>query len=390
MRRRKQGMKKYFLTTAMMGTLVAPAFGEDIKITESSTCNIDVLGTSENNATANAIATWVMNKYTLNPGEYLYVNGTEIKIEDCISQSYCPGGEYNIENATESIKSCPKDFPSSEKGAGYITQCFSACDTTTIPKASEVTGGIYYGGNTKTCKPTACVAGWHVKQDTLLTNAIGSDSGTDSAYINHYGTFNEQNFNTTGPKGKEYYGMSGNNSFAINYSALGILTGRSICSTSGGVSAQDNPSTPDKITIKENLADETGTTDAVHCYCQIESFKPIDGYKLYITSAPWALLVTRQDSEVCAKNCAYMCSNNLRNNTDTLSVMFRTAIFNATPALPAICTANKINIEWDPDNNAPKTKNTCTYEGKITLPSTPVKPGYEFVGWKVIPKGATE
>ena len=45
-------MKKYFLTTALMGTFIAPAFGADKIITSANTCTFDVLGVSDNNAVA--------------------------------------------------------------------------------------------------------------------------------------------------------------------------------------------------------------------------------------------------------------------------------------------------------------------------------------------------
>ena len=48
------------------------------------------------------------------------------------------------------------------------------------------------------------------------------------------------------------------------------------------------------------------------------------------------------------------------------------------------CAANTINIDWNPDNNGEHIKNMCTYDGSITVPSDPVKPGYTFTGWKLV------
>ena len=48
------------------------------------------------------------------------------------------------------------------------------------------------------------------------------------------------------------------------------------------------------------------------------------------------------------------------------------------------CTNNTINIDWNPDNNGEHIKNMCTYEGSITVPADPVKPGYTFTGWKLV------
>ena len=54
------------------------------------------------------------------------------------------------------------------------------------------------------------------------------------------------------------------------------------------------------------------------------------------------------------------------------------------------CRANTINIDWNPDNNGEHIKNMCTYDGAITLPADPVKPGYTFTGWKLVDGTTTE
>ncbi|MBR2511317.1 MAG: InlB B-repeat-containing protein, partial [Alphaproteobacteria bacterium] len=64
--------------------------------------------------------------------------------------------------------------------------------------------------------------------------------------------------------------------------------------------------------------------------------------------------------------------------------VFRAAVMNNLPELPATCAANTINIDWNPDNNGAHTINQCTYEGSITVPADPVKPGYTFTGWKLV------
>ncbi len=42
---------------------------------------------------------------------------------------------------------------------------------------------------------------------------------------------------------------------------------------------------------------------------------------------------------------------------------------------------NTITINWNDGTNT--VQNTCTYGGAITLPPTPVRPGYVFGGWKI-------
>ena len=51
--------------------------------------------------------------------------------------------------------------------------------------------------------------------------------------------------------------------------------------------------------------------------------------------------------------------------------------------LQADWTANTIHLDWY-SNDTKQTSTTCTYDGGITLPSTPEVPtGYTFGGWKV-------
>ena len=48
------------------------------------------------------------------------------------------------------------------------------------------------------------------------------------------------------------------------------------------------------------------------------------------------------------------------------------------------CANNIINIDWNPDNGGEHIQNMCYYDGAVTLPSDPVKPGYTFTGWKLV------
>ncbi len=48
------------------------------------------------------------------------------------------------------------------------------------------------------------------------------------------------------------------------------------------------------------------------------------------------------------------------------------------------CANNIINIDWNPDNGDASTQNMCIYDGPVTLPSDPVRPGYTFMGWKLV------
>ncbi len=369
-----------------MGTFIAPAFGADKIITSANTCTFDVLGVHENDSTANTIATWDLIDYTLNPGQYLNVTETSVDKTTCPAGSYCVGGGYTVETADNSIAQCPAEYPNSAEGAGADTQCYTACTLNMVPKAKAVTGNDYYGNGTDTCEPTACVAGWHVKPGLTLTEIIGEEAGTNRAHIRNDGSFDEVDFGG-GIKGQEYYGISGKNSFAVDYAGKGMLTGHGRCSTQPGVREFDWPTeTGGEITVVNNLTDETGQEGAKYCYCQVDGFTPTGGDKVIVTSAPWVYSDNSNGSaDYCVDNCAGSCGIALVNDV-VINLHLRAVMFEAIGSItPATCAANTINIDWNPDNGGEHTVNQCTYEGSIELPTPdPVKPGYTFTGWKLV------
>ena len=367
------------LSSAFVMTMVSfGAFAADSTITGGAgTCTVEVLGVHDNNATANTIATWTLNKYTLVPGKRLNVTDTDVETVDCDSGSYCPGGEYTVETASEATKSCPADFPNSETGAGADTQCYTACTVDMVAKATSVTGNDYYGSGVDTCEPTACVAGWHVKPGLNLMETIGDVDGTDSAYIDNNGVFVE-----TGSYGQEYYGISNNMTFAIYFGYHGMVTGRATCSTKKG----NRYISGDKITgttIYNTVTDETGQEGAKYCYCQLNEYTDTNGVKIKFLSAPWVFYDDMRDDVGCHHQCPRYCSIYLNNYASTYAWL-REAMFKSI-VIPATCAANTINIDWNPDNGGEHIKNMCTYEGAIELPTPdPVKPGYTFTGWKLV------
>ena len=50
----------------------------------------------------------------------------------------------------------------------------------------------------------------------------------------------------------------------------------------------------------------------------------------------------------------------------------------------SFCMNNTLNISWNPDNGTTPIQNMCMYDGAITLPADPVRPGYTFTGWKLV------
>ena len=190
-----------------------------------------------------------------------------------------------------------------------------------------------------------------------------------------------------GAKGQEYYGISDKMSFAVDYAGKGILTGHGRCSTQEGygiwTDSNGTPNNPEDVTVVNNLADETGQEGAQYCYCQVDGFTPTGGDKVIVTSAPWVFRNGDISADSCASSCASNCVNILQNVTP-YALAIRASVMNNLPTMPATCAANTINIDWNPDNNGAHIKNMCTYDGSITVPSDPVKPGYTFAGWKLL------
>ena len=62
--------------------------------------------------------------------------------------------------------------------------------------------------------------------------------------------------------------------------------------------------------------------------------------------------------------------------------------------LRAEFTPEIINLKWyDEDGNrvtVPTASNSCTYDTSISLPPNPIKTGYKFKGWKVVPYNSIE
>ena len=360
---------------------MAGANAADKIITSENTCTVDVLGVSDNNATANTIATWDAIEYALDPGEYLSVTETSVHKAPCPSGSYCGGGtEFTVDNAATSIATCPPTHPNSAEGAGADTQCYTACTVDMVAKATAVIGNDYFGTGVDTCEPTACIAGWHVKPGLNIGETIGEEAGANYADINNNGSFGEENYDDKGSKGQEYYGISGPMSFAVDYAGKGMLTGHGRCSTQAG---DNNNWTWTDPTIVNTLADETGAEGARYCYCQVDGFTPVGGTKAIVTSAPWVFDLDSGSADDCADYCTNNCAYLLRYG-DVYFLAFRAAVMNNLPAMPATCAANTINIKWDPANDGAVIENQCTYEGAIEVPADPVKPGFTFMGWKLL------
>ena len=424
-----------------MGTFIAPAFGADKIITSANTCTVDVLGVSDNNATANTIATWDLIDYTLDPGEYLNVTDTSVTETTCPAGSYCVGGGYTVETAKNSIAQCPTTHPNSAEGAGADTQCYTACTVDMVAKATAVTGNDYYGTGADTCGATACETGYHVDgggielvEKTPLVPISLTAEGAGFRSVRANGT--SESYGTVDAIPAD--SVTAPNTWATAFGE-GVVYGKASCQpkadpaleyfynnvnsvggditreefysglvSAGGVakadilmdyyeydgySSDDYESFQKKLnTVFSDKEANYQTTDSgQYCYCQMDGFTPTGGTREIVTSAPWVFRNGYGSADFCAGGCANICAGSLRYD-DVYALAFRGAVVGALEAVETggICAANTINIDWNPDNNGAHIKNMCTYEGAIEVPADPVKPGYTFMGWKLLENTTTE
>ncbi len=432
-----------------MGTFIAPAFGADKIITSANTCTVDVLGVSDNNATANTIATWDLIDYTLNPGQYLNVTETSVDKATCPAGSYCVGGGFTVETANNSIAQCPTGYPNSANGASADTQCYTACTVATanIAHATAVSGNDYYGTGVDTCGATKCETGYHVDggglelvEKTPLVPISLTDRGAGIRYVDADGSSGSDGTVDAIPSDS----VTAPNTWATAYSN-GTVYGKASCQpavtdpaleyffnnadsvggditreefyaglvSAGGVakadilmgyyedgwgdgySGDDYESFLRKFftVLSDKEANYQTTDSGQYCYCQMDGFTPTGGTKEIVTSAPWVFYYDNigVSADFCASNCTIICANLLW-DVGVFGLAFRGAVVGALDLVETggICAANTINIDWNPDNNGAHIKNMCTYDGSITVPADPVKPGYTFMGWKLLESTTTE
>ena len=484
-------MKKYFLTTALMGTFIAPAFGADKIITSANTCTMDVLGVSDNNAVANTIATWDLESYECPAGQYLNVTEDTIECTECPTGSYCPGGTYTVESENKGATTCPADY-TSDSGAGMQTQCYTDCSVNctqqSVPEhainvthgSETVNGKLYYGGSCDAVVPVCsmdfkCATGYHKHPDltdeqlvSLIVKMMGVNSEDVTSemleqikkeYFGNWETL--EVVASTNPEfqmlqseivklqhpgtsssgllmqpyidlGSEIASAGSSDNLplgAVGYVYAKQFNGEGKCSsfTKLGTLYNFEWSVVDCDTLFQQNADIQnfhnmaqngdwfltipGRNIVMHgkAECRQTEYDSGGGYLGYYSlknvqgvamSGPWELAV---DSPYSYESClssvmniapaiplltAAVCSanNNSMSTCEQFSDLWQiTSSSNNNSYITYVCSANTINIDWNPDNGGEHIKNMCTYEGSIELPTPdPVKPGYTFTGWKLV------
>ena len=388
--------QKIFLTSALAMGVIAPAIAEpshtdtfpsdgymqeDYTYTNAATStNMDGVYSG----TVNATAEYDTIDYILTAGKYLPADSETITT--CPAGSFCAGGttvQYN-QSSAQGIETCPTGYASSADGSSSNTQCYRACDinnvgdsVTAIAHATAISGNDYYGSGVDTCEPTACENGWHVKAAVTapdLTSLIGVSEKLNGV------TANDSAGNDAHTEGISNTMIAGEPSaFVLSYANnKGMIKGHGICSKTPGDNNNNTWSNPTKFS---SLVDETGQEGAKYCYCHLDSYTPINGDAINLSSS-WLFAAGASDASECASYCGGSC---------VIFVAFKyegyhAALLSSVESSPAMCEANVININWsdvDPATAGQNNENTATYGSDVRTPvKATTKKGKTFRGWR--------
>ena len=464
-----------------MATLSFNAHAEDAttpdkKITGGAgTCTVDVLGVSDNNATANTIATWSLNSYDCAAGQYL--DETTLLCTECPVGSYCPGGVFTVE-ANNSKTACPIDY-TSDAAATAESECYMGCElacstNVACPAHSNncthsefKTTGKQYVDATCNAYPSVCPiadfqcdTGYSKTTEqigSMVASALFSDigmilscnpSGIDTTIFAYHDTtittpiinacdfiangeilvfgglfgfvtatvFNDYDENTPGIETVKYVNidnLQSSEAYLANADLLSTAgTGNALWHKGAAKIAYPTPDTLIFVEMFAN-ADEiynTLTSDNADAFIS-EQETMIRGN----TSEEVANKIIELANQTKSGSIANIAEFILRMYSISLSTIqfietdmpwtyvnrksagatweeFATlgiiSTLNYILAFPdsgfTYCANNIININWNPDNGDASTQNMCIYDGAVTLPSDPVRPGYTFMGWKLV------
>ncbi len=459
-------MKKYFFTTAIIMATFG-AFGANGTITGGAgTCTFDVLGVSDNNATANTIATWTLNEYECGAGQYLLNSDGTLKCTECPVGSYCPGGKFTVESENNGTNACPTDY-TSDAGAVGENECYIGCElscSTNVecpPHSNNCTHsefkttGKQFAGGTCNAYPSVCPindfqcdTGYSKTEMTLdefeelakADNGSGlilecplsgnglseNDNIDDCKFLRpgeimilsgkFYAIFievalNDYSIDTPGIVTKKIQQVS---PYDDEYVTFAYLPNANF---NLGGNGQQMWARYSKVAIP-------GPDTMVYLGMAEQGFETEDEMMVYLqqnlSPAAWESfnsLMTRGDQEsmfewmlstmnIISVDMPWVTSDKQEYLQSLETKLYSVVILDAfgdehvsedfmkdleeSRNSVSYCAANTINIDWNPDNNGEHIKNMCTYDGSITVPSDPVKPGYTFTGWKLLEETTTE
>ena len=405
--------QKIFLTSALAMGVMAPAMAEpqrvetfpnaannefmqENKVYTNAATSTNMAGVYEDGATVNAVAQYTDILYNIVAGNYLEAGSEDENGTTCPAGSYCPGLTDALYNETDDqgINSCSTAtngiYALSAAGASSQNDCYRTCTNADVEHSKGTMNGGYYYGNNNQCEPTDCVNGWHLKSGisgSEIATAIGTGFGVNSAYVNNAGTFSEADVNLNpGNKGQSYYGLTDNNTWAVDYGTNGRLVGQSRCSTQPGVFDfdWDTNELNQPITTVSSLTDETGQEGARYCYCNVTGYTP-NGGTLQSVSSSWMYVDSHGDASTCTSYCGSACAGDMRSGF-ARQLAFRAALLGSVQPGLASCEANVININWsnaDAEDISANNAGTATYGSDVR---TPVKAqtikGKTFKGWR--------
>ena len=331
------------------------------------------------NRVESSFATCEQNFYNIAAGQYLAAGGTSGT--QCPENSFCPGltnATYDADNA-QGITACPSEYPLSDAGSDSESDCYRECDVNDLPHSATQTGR-YYSDGTKTCAVATCETGYSISRGA---SDISNDVGVNRAAINNSG--DDLNMNAS------EYGLSTSdkNAFAVDFGANGVVRGHGRCSTRKGVGILNGAGSSNDITHFDELADETGQSNAANCYCQLDTYTSVGG-RVQNLSTPWVYMdniINSRSSNVhdCANYCANYCVMYLSENNSS-ALMFRSALMGAVEPEAAMCETNAITLNWGNTTSSYIESNnaaTCLYNADLRTPraATSVN-GKIFKGWK--------
>ena len=482
-------MKKYFLTTAIMGMFIAPVFGADKIITSENTCTVDVLGVSDNNAVANTIATWDLIDYECPAGQYLLETETSVECTPCPTGSYCPGGTYTVESENNGKNTCPTDY-TSDVGAVGENECYIGCElscsvnaecpphSTNCTHSEFKTTGKQFSGDVCNAYPSVCpitnfeckagynkqTIGWkdvklpNVYAGTALVllsctpdgkdytdgqnlsfgnemDAVVADNGINDCEFVEPGhtvaidiennivwvfqyTLNNYNDDIPGIKTVRYCDDKGipveecgpvlTTEYLENANFVYENTGNNYWYILKYIAVPD----PVKMEILNRAFDEFNNTGNVSSdiLLSLQKILPENAQILMQNALQNIATMPPEQQQVVVGTIMYYMMNKVETNLpwiygglsseqslpvdEIIPAVFVSGLIYWDEFFPdwtmSYCTNNTINIDWNPDNDGAHTINQCTYDGAITLPADPVKPGFIFAGWKLLENTTNE